>query len=193
MINCQSATSNGYYFPQEFPGPYHRWPDPEDIQKIGSADLVIGILDPPHAGDAPPETEAARAALAGIPAVRKAVVLCRNGHHPEVEREPGEFAEIPAVFQYHLPAPPTAETPLEGMARAYRSVLEFGEKLEARACCIVASPAGSHSAAWIRRLAQPVLELGFDLVAPRYTRHKMEGLLNRAILSPWTLPRPTAA
>ena len=37
---------------------------------------------------------------------------------------------------------------------------------------------------WIYRLVQPVLELGFDLVAPRYTRHKMEGLLNRSILSP---------
>jgi hypothetical protein len=31
---------------------------------------------------------------------------------------------------------------------------------------------------------QPVLDLGFDLVAPCYTRQKMEGLLNRSVLAP---------
>lgn len=37
---------------------------------------------------------------------------------------------------------------------------------------------------WIFRLVQPIVDLGFDLVGPCYTRQKMEGFLNRSVLSP---------
>jgi hypothetical protein len=67
---------------------------------------------------------------------------------------------------------------------AYRSVFGAAGKLEVRACGVIASHLAAVTPQWIYRLIQPVLELEFDLVAPRYTRHKMEGLLNRSVLSP---------
>ena len=70
------------------------------------------------------------------------------------------------------------------MAHAYRSVFAVGGKLGARACGVIASHLQAVTPRWIYRLVQPVLDLGFDLVAPRYTRHRMEGLLNRSVLSP---------
>ena len=63
-------------------------------------------------------------------------------------------------------------------------VFTVGEKLGARACGVVAMQSQTVTGRWIYGLVQPVLDLGFDLVAPCYTRHKMEGLLNRSVLAP---------
>jgi hypothetical protein len=62
----------------------------------------------------------------------------------------------------------------------------MGEKLGVKACCVVASSLQTATPQRIALLCQPVLELGFDLVAPCYDRHKFEGLLNRGIISPLT-------
>jgi hypothetical protein len=50
---------------------------------------------------------------------------------------------------------------------------------------VIASELQSVTSMWIDRLVRPALELEFDLVAPRYARHKWEGLINRSILSPF--------
>jgi hypothetical protein len=63
-------------------------------------------------------------------------------------------------------------------------VFAIGAKLGVRACGVIALQPPSATRQWIYRLVHPVLDLGFDLVAPSYTRQKMEGLLNKSILSP---------
>ena len=90
----------------------------------------------------------------------------------------------PIVSFCSLPLPGPAETPLQSISNAYRRVFAVGSKLGVRACAVIAS--GDHQATreWIYRLIQPVVDLGFDFVAPCYARQKMEGLLNRNILSP---------
>ena len=65
-----------------------------------------------------------------------------------------------------------------------RQYLRVGSKLGVHACAVIASPPQTMTCGWIYRLVQPVLDLGFDLVAPCYSRQTMEGLLNRAIVSP---------
>jgi len=49
---------------------------------------------------------------------------------------------------------------------------------------VIASQSQTETAQWVRRLVRPILELGFDLAAPGYSRNRMEGLLNRSVLSP---------
>lgn len=68
----------------------------------------------------------------------------------------------------------------------YQSVLVAGEKLQARACCVIASKLTPQSPGWPCELAQPLLEQDFDLVVPRYSRHRFDGLLNASIISPLT-------
>jgi len=168
-------------------------PELEKIQQAGGADLVVGLLDPEPDGRAGGAVAMVREALAdlstGSNRVVRAVVLCRNGTPGPAETAPGVENAVSdgqslAVFSYRLPAPGPAETTQLTISQAYQSVFQVGGKLGVRACGIIASRLGAVTPQWIYRLVQPALELGFDLVAPRYTRHKMEGLLNRSVLSP---------
>jgi hypothetical protein len=161
-------------------------PELERIERAGGADLVVGIFDPEHEGQAGGVMEMVRAALADLSKVARAVVLCHNGTQSPAPATPEVESAGPsvAVFCYSLPLPDLAETSQPGLGPAYRSVFRVSEKVGARACGVIASRLQAVTPQWIYGLVQPALELGFDLVAPRYTRHKMEGLLNRSVLAP---------
>jgi hypothetical protein len=164
--------------------------DLERIQQAGGADLVVGILGPDHNGEAGAAVAIVRAALGELSGqsnrVVRAVVLSNNGAPSPAATVPeGDGGtESSTVLWFNLAATDPEETPQSGIAHAYRSVLAVGGKLGARACGVIASHLQAVTPQWIYRLVQPVLDLGFDLVAPRYTRHRMEGLLNRSVLSP---------
>jgi hypothetical protein len=160
-------------------------PGLEQIEQLGGADLVVGILDAEHMGDGEAVFSTVREALGEMTGIERGVVVCTNGTgsaatNSEVKAEKGS----PAIFSCILPPAGPAETPLQGVAKAYGSVFGVSRKLGARACAIIASDPRTMTGQWVSRLVRPVLDLGFDLVAPRYTRQKMEGLLNRSILSP---------
>jgi len=148
----------------------------EQIEKAGGADLVVCILDPEHEDQAGAAVAMVREALAGLSA--RAVVLSNNGAGlPAPESSD-------AIFSSSLPAPGPSETRQSAVSHAYRTAFQVSGRLGVRACAVIASRFGAVTPQWIYRLVQPALELGFDLVAPRYTRHRMEGLLNRSVLSP---------
>jgi len=151
-------------------------PELERIEKAGGADLVVAILDPEHEDQAGAAVAMVREALAHLSA--RAVVLSNNGAGLPAP----ESSE--AIFSCSLPAPGPSETRQSAVSHAYRSAFQVSGKLGVRACAVIASRFGAVTPEWIYRMVQPALELGFDLVAPRYTRHKMEGLLNRSVLSP---------
>ena len=162
-------------------------PELEQIARLGGADLVIGLVDTEHAEDAAAAFAKAREALVGLPKIARAVLVCWNGAQRPGVATPAEVngaEQSPTLSLYSLPAPSAAETTPQSISRAYRTVLAFGEKLDARACGVVTSQPSIVTPQWIYRLVHPILELGFDLAAPRYIRHKMEGLLNRSVLSP---------
>jgi len=161
-------------------------PELEQIERLGGADLIVGIFDPEYAEEACTSVATVRESLAALSKIARAVVICNNGNHSRALIAPeftGENQSL-AVISCSLPLPGPAATPQHSMSAAYRSVFAVGGKLGVRACGVIASQPRGLTSQWIYRLVQPVLELGFDLVAPRYTRHKMEGLLNRSVLSP---------
>jgi len=173
-------------------------PELEQVERLGGADLVVGILASKNE-EALATASLMREALAGLSNLSRAVVVCRNGAHspvPSVQEVPGDGQAQPIIF-CSLPEPGPVETPYQSVINGYRSVFAIGGKLGARGCGVIASQPETITPLWINRLVQPVLELGFDLVAPRYARHKMEGLLNRSVLSPlhrslygWQLQNP---
>ncbi len=160
-------------------------PELEQIERIGGADLVIGIIS----SERPEQNDSAagmvREVLAELSKPLRAMVVCNNGtHSPAAVPEVPEDSQSPAVFSCSLPPPAPGETPQHGISNAYRTIFTVGGKLAVRACCVIASRPENATPGWIHRLLQPVLDLGFDLVAPCYTRQKMEGLLNRSVLAP---------
>jgi len=162
-------------------------PELERLERIASADLAIGILDgvcQEEGNSALAVTREALMELSQTPL--RVMVVCNNGTHDAASSEsevPGEN-HAPAVSFCSLPLSGPGETSQQTISRAYRRVFAVGGKLGVRACAVIASGPQTVTRRWIHRLVQPVVDLGFDLVAPSYTRNKMEGLLNRSILSP---------
>ena len=160
-------------------------PELEQIERIGGADLVIGILGEKRQQEGCSAVAMTREVLAELSRPLRAMVVCNNGtHSPAVAAPESAGDRSPAVFSCSLPPPNPGETQQQAISNAYRTVFAVGGKLGVRACGVIASQSQTVTRRWIYHLVQPVLDLGFDLVAPCYTRQKMEGLLNRSVLSP---------
>jgi hypothetical protein len=161
-------------------------PELEQIERIGSADLVVCIFDLDRQDDPRAAETLTREALAELSKPLRAMVVSNNGAHGPASATPeiaGDNQPV-AVFSCSLPPSGPGETPQKSISNAYRRVFSIGDKLGVRACGVIASRSHTVTRQWIYRLVQPVLDLGFDLVAPCYARQKMEGLLNRSVLSP---------
>lgn len=153
----------------------------EQIERVQGADLVVGLLRVEHAnGDGLAAAAMVREALANFANSPRAVLVVDDysGAAPAPDQSP---VSILPVRLSDATAPVLTPQSVFG---AYQTVLGIGRKIGARACTVIASEMQSVTPFWIDRLARPALELEYDLVAPRYARHRWEGLINRAILSP---------
>jgi hypothetical protein len=162
-------------------------PELEQIERIGGADLVVGILATDPDCNAAALRGMVREALGGLSKPVRTVVVCRNGagEPASASLEPVDDSQSPAVSFFKFSDPDPARAPLQTLTDAYETVLTVAGKLGARASGVLVSEPRTISApSAVYRLFQPLLDLGFDLVMPRYNRQKTEGLLNRSILSP---------
>jgi glucosylglycerate synthase len=72
----------------------------------------------------------------------------------------------------------------QSLGDSFRATFDIAQKLNSRACAVVASDLSSTTVDWVSLLLQPVIEQQFDLVTPCYARHPFEGMINRAIVYP---------
>ena len=154
----------------------------ERVERIGTADLVIGFIAPPKDQAGVDRAIAiSRAALARFSQPLRAVVIHSGAALPTEPAEPAE----PTLQIIPMPGPPLDQmNVLQGFADAFRGVTNVARTLAARACAIIAADPSGIDENWIIRLAGPVLEADYDLVGPCYARHRFEGLINRGILYP---------
>lgn len=153
--------------------------------QIDSADVVVGIL----AKFEPDELAGICDSLRTLPESLRVVVL-----HEDPAARSGEPVQTtpPAkgASMFFMPSLLAKSDPGSGsvsnFSTLYQSVLAAGEKLQARGCCVVASKLVPASPQWPCQFAQLLLDRNFDLVVPRYARHKFDGLLNSGIISPLT-------
>jgi hypothetical protein len=121
-----------------------------------------------------------REALQGFPQPPRAVlVVDGNAATAQVDEE----QSLPILF-YNLCDSSAAAGSPQNILHAYQSILQLSGKIGVRACTVIASDLQAVTPLWIDRLVRPALEMNFDLVAPRYARHKWEGLINRSVLAP---------
>ena len=69
-----------------------------------------------------------------------------------------------------------------GKGTALRSVFEAADKLKIRACAVVDSDLRSITPDWVKYLLDPVLDNGYQFVAPVYVRHKYDGTITNNIV-----------
>jgi len=77
-------------------------------------------------------------------------------------------------------------TGLSGKGSAFRAIFELAASLGAGGCAVLDADLRSIGPEWVERLVGPVLDHGYDLVAPVYARHKQDGTITNSIAFPTT-------
>ncbi len=163
------------------------------VRELGSADLLVGI---PSYDNARTIGHVVRAVSVGLakhfPGMRAVIVNSDGGSRdgtPEVVAST-EIGSPQTILARH-PLGPVHKilTPYHGVpgkGSALRTIFAIAERLQARACAVVDSDLRSITPAWIELLLGPIVEHGFDYVAPLYLRHKYDGTITNSIVYPLT-------
>jgi glycosyltransferase involved in cell wall biosynthesis len=165
----------------------------ERVRELGAADLLVGI---PSYDNARTIGHVVRAVAIGLakhfPDLRAVIVNSDGGSRdgtPEVVAST-EIGSPQTILARH-PLGPVHKilTPYHGVpgkGSALRTIFAIAERLGARACAVVDSDLRSITPGWIELLLGPIVEHGFDYVAPLYLRHKYDGTITNSIVYPLT-------
>jgi glycosyltransferase involved in cell wall biosynthesis len=165
----------------------------QEAEKLGSADIVVGI---PSYNNANTIEHVVRAAHAGLtkhfPSLRSVIVNSDGGSTDGTPQRALEATfEESAVVQVAHPLYPVHKlsTPYHGVpgkGSAFRTIFLLAQQLGAKACAVVDADLRSITPEWIELLVRPVAEKEFDFVAPYYQRHKYDGTITNSVVYPLT-------
>ncbi|MBI5666330.1 MAG: glycosyltransferase [Nitrospirae bacterium] len=165
----------------------------EQLDRIKEADILVGIPSYNNARTIGHVVSAVQAGLAKYFPDQKAVLVNSDGGSTDgtmdiVQKTVIEdFQSIlmqhrkDRVFKIALPY-----HGLPGKGSAFRTIFEIAAALNVKACAVVDSDLRSITPEWIELLIKPVMEGGFDYVAPLYHRHKYDGTITNSIVYPLT-------
>ncbi len=165
----------------------------EQLEKIKSADILVGIPSYNNARTIGHVVRAVQAGLAKYFPNQKAVLIDSDGGSTDgtvqiVQNTAIENYESILIRHRNAPvfkmAIPYHGIP--GKGSAFRTVFEIADALNVKACAVVDSDLRSITPEWAELLLKPVLEEGFDYVAPLYHRHKYDGTITNSIIYPLT-------
>jgi hypothetical protein len=74
--------------------------------------------------------------------------------------------------------------PIKG--NAFRAFFDIANKLNVKACAVVDSNLKSITPEWVELLLKPLIDDGYQYVAPLYYRHKYDGTITKNIIYPLT-------
>jgi len=148
------------------------------IEEVERADILVGI---PCYNNEKTITHVIQMVTHGLHKHfrdRKCVILIADGGSTDDTREAAREFEIKPwqekiVSIYRGPA---------GKGSALRSIFEAAKRLQVGACAVIDSDLRSITSDWIKYLIDPVLEGGYEFVAPVYTRYKYDGTITNNIV-----------
>lgn len=163
------------------------------VDEIRRADIVVGIPSYNNSKTIGHVVQAAHAGLAKyFPSCNGIIINSDGGSKdgtPEVVTQaPVQDAQLLLLntplrpvhrlsFPYHG---------IPGKGSAFRMIFQMASMLDAKACVVVDSDLRSITPEWFDLLIRPVLDGGFDFVAPYYHRHKYDGTITNSIVYPLT-------
>jgi glycosyltransferase involved in cell wall biosynthesis len=165
----------------------------QQIEQVGNADIIVGIPSFNSAHTIAHVVRAVQAGLAKYFPDHKAVIVNSDGGSSDGTMEvvhQTSIADFDTILLHHRIEPvlkmafPYSGIP--GKGSAFRAVFEVAQALDAKACVVVDSDLRSITPEWIELLLKPVLNGGFDYVAPLYHRHKFDGTITNSIVYPLT-------
>lgn len=157
----------------------------ERAEKIGKVDLAVA-LPSCHSSDLLNSALAGlRPLLPGLLPNGKAAVLYPDTAIPAMPDGDPDDSESPCQL-IPCPLPQVERYHGQSLEQGLRPLLQIGSLLGVRACIMIGSEATPETPDTLSRLAEPVLNLGYDLAVPLYARRKFDGLINSGIAYPLT-------
>jgi len=163
------------------------------IQEIKEADLLVGIPTFNSARTIGHVMQTVRAGLAKyFPDSKSVIVNCDGGStdgttdivkntgivSSQSERSSHKGNSVFSIAtQYH-------GMPIKG--NAFRTFFEIANMLDVKACAVVDSNLKSITPEWVDLLLKPLIDDGYQYVAPLYYRHKYDGTITKNIIYPLT-------
>ncbi|HEX9019663.1 MAG TPA: glycosyltransferase [Nitrospirota bacterium] len=165
----------------------------DQLEAIRSADILVGIPSYNNARTIGHVVNAVQAGLAKYFPDQKTVLIDSDGGSTDGTMEIVKSAIIEnyqSILIQHRNAPvfkmAVPYHGIPGKGSAFRTIFEIAEALDVKACAVVDSDLRSITPEWIELLIKPVLDEGFDYVAPLYRRHKYDGTITNSIIYPLT-------
>jgi glycosyltransferase involved in cell wall biosynthesis len=148
------------------------------IEEIRNADILVGIPCYNNEKTIPHVIQMVTHGLEKYYRDYRNVILIADGGSTDDTREAAqEFQVKPwqekVVSIYRGPA---------GKGTALRSVFEAARSLQVRACAVVDADLRSITSDWIEYLLDPVINKGYQFVAPVYLRHKYDATITNNIV-----------
>ncbi len=162
------------------------------LSDVGEAEILVGIPSYNNVDTIGHVVRAVSAGLAKYFPGRRAVLVNSDGGSSDGTSE----AVSQAIVDYGALLISDQQSPLQkiitpyhgipGKGSAFRTIFEIARRVNAKACAVVDSDLRSITPEWIELLLRPILEEGYDYVAPYYLRHKYDGTITNSIVYPLT-------
>ncbi|HNY39603.1 MAG TPA: cell wall biosynthesis glycosyltransferase [Bryobacteraceae bacterium] len=163
------------------------------VDEIRHADIVVGIPSFNNSKTIGHVVQAAHAGLAKYFPQFNSIIINSDGGSkdgtPDVVTQTS-FQDAP-LLMLNTPLKPVHRLSfpyhgIPGKGSAFRMIFQMASMLDAKACVVVDSDLRSITPEWFDLLIRPVIDGGFDFVAPYYHRHKYDGTITNSIVYPLT-------
>jgi len=155
-----------------------RQPVRRRIERLGSADIIVGI---PCFNNESTISHVIKTVESGLhihyPNMKSALFVADGGSVDdtrEVSDEMENGAWIERIISIYRGLP--------GKGTAVRAIFEAAQLLQAKACVLFDSDLRSITPDWVKGMIDPILNGGYDFVAPYYTRYKYDGTITNNIV-----------
>ena len=163
------------------------------IQEIKKADLLVGIPTFNSARTIGHVIQTVRAGLAKyFPDSKSVIVNCDGGSTDgttDIVKNTGIDSSQSALSSHKGNSVFFIATQYYGMpikGNAFRTFFEIANMLDVKACAVVDSNLKSITPEWVDLLLKPLIDDGYQYVAPLYYRHKYDGTITKNIIYPLT-------
>jgi glycosyltransferase involved in cell wall biosynthesis len=163
------------------------------IKAIGKADIIVGIPSYNNVRTIEHVVRAVKSGFAKYFPGKRAILVNSDGGSTDGTTD---LVRQTSINDYRTlltahPLQPIHKiiTPyhgLPGKGSALRTVFKIATELDVEACAVVDADLRSITPNWVELLIGPVINEGFDYVAPLYHRHKYDGTITNSIVYPLT-------
>lgn len=163
------------------------------LESVGTADIIVGIPSYNNVRTVGHVVKAVQAGFAKYFPDKKCLLVNSDGGSTDGTMELVQnvsLEDYQAILLHHRISPifkiTTPYRGIPGKGSAFRTIFEIADVLRVKACAVVDSDLRSITPEWIELLIKPVMEQGYDYVAPLYHRHKYDGTITNSIVYPIT-------